>query len=140
MVFRSLPVRPFQHDFNIRALIFFTSCSPLCCDTADLFTFLIILVTVRGPTTNRFPGVPSILDAILRDATVYFLLVATAQLLLFFSTLFAPVGDLYHIEGRSVLLCSSLVHISDANSNPAWDVGFLSPLNQKVADTQLWFS
>jgi len=100
MVFLSFPVRPFIRDSNPGALIFFASCSSPCRGTTDLFTFLIILVTIRGPRTSRFPGVPSILDAILRDATVYFLLMTIAQLLLFASTLFAPVGDPYHIEGR----------------------------------------
>ena len=89
----------------------FTSHAPLCCGIADLFTFLIILVTARGPRTSRFPGIPTILDVILRDTTIYFLVMAAAQLLLLFSTIFAPVGDQYHIRGPSFLLYSPLVRI-----------------------------
>jgi len=71
----------------------------LRCGTIDLLTFLIILVTARGPRTNRFPGIPSILDAILRDATLYFLLIFAFQLILLFFLLFASVGDPDCIRG-----------------------------------------
>ena len=87
----------------------FAYCAALCCGIVDLFTFLIILVTARGPRASRFSGIPTISDAILRDATIYFLVMAAAQLLLV-STPFAPVGDPYHIKGLSVLLYSPLVH------------------------------
>ena len=81
------------------------------CDIADLFTFLIIFVAARVPRTSRFPSIPTILDAILRDATVYFLVMAAAQLSLkLFSTLFSPVGGPYHIKGLLVLLHSPVVH------------------------------
>ena len=67
----------------------------LRCRIVDLFVFLIILVTARGPRTSRFPGIPSILDAILRDATVYFLLIVASQLVLFFFVFLAPVCGPY---------------------------------------------
>jgi len=40
----------------------------------DVFAFLIIFFTARKSGMNRYPGVPSLLDTILRDATGYFLL------------------------------------------------------------------
>ena len=100
----------FQREFTLGALISFASRTPLRCGIADLFTFLIIFVTARGPRTSRFPGIPTILDAILRDATIYFLVMAAIQSLLLFSTLFAPVGNPYRIKGLLVLFYSPLVH------------------------------
>ena len=91
--------------------MFFASHAPLCCGIADLFTFLIIVVTARGSRTGRFQGIPSILDAILRDATVYFLLIVAAQMVLFLFFLFAPVSDPRCIQGRLILLYSLLVHV-----------------------------
>jgi len=103
----------------------FASRVPLCWGMTDILMFLIILVTARGPGMSRFPGVPNIMDAILQDTTIYFLLMVAAQFLLFFFTLFAPVGDPYRVEDRLALLYSSLTHIPDANSVLAWAVGFL---------------
>ena len=88
----------------------FASRAPLCCDITDLFTFSITLVTTRGPGTSRFPGIPTILGAILRDATIYLLVMAAAQLLFLFSILFASVGGPYRIKGLFVLLYSPFVH------------------------------
>ena len=42
---------------------------------------------------NRYLGVPSILDTILRDATVYFMLMFAIQLSFQLFLFFAPVGD-----------------------------------------------
>ena len=75
--------------------MYFMSRTHLHCGIADIFVFLIILFTARGPRTRRFPGIPSILDAILRDATVYFLLIVASQLVLFFFVFLAPVCDPY---------------------------------------------
>ena len=41
--------------------------------TTDLLAFLIILFTARRSRMNRYPGVPSLLDTILRHSTGYFL-------------------------------------------------------------------
>jgi hypothetical protein len=65
----------------------------LGCGIIDLLTFLIILVTAGGSRKGRLPGIPDILDAILRDATIYFLLIFASQLVLFFFLFLAPVGD-----------------------------------------------
>ena len=100
----------FQREFTFGTLMFFASRAPLWCDTADLFTFLITFITARGPRMSRSPGIPTIPDAILRDATIYFLVMAAAQLLLLVSTLFAPVDCPYHIKGLLVPLYSPLVH------------------------------
>ena len=110
LAFRAPLPSSFQREFTLGALMSFAYCAALCCGIVDLFTFLIILATARGPRASRFSGIPTISDAILRDATIYFLVMAPPQLLLLVSTLFAPVGDPYHIKGLSVLLCSPLVH------------------------------
>jgi len=111
----------FRREFASGALMSFVSRAPLCCSIADLFTFLIILVTARGPRTNRFPGIPTILDAILRDATIYVLVMAAAQLLFLFS-LFAPVGHPYYIKRPDIL--TACAH-SEANPVPTRAVGLL---------------
>lgn len=41
---------------------------------------------------SRYPGIPSILDNILLDATVYYILVFVCQLLLELFLFLAPVG------------------------------------------------
>jgi len=47
----------------------------------DVFAFSIILFTARRSARNRFPGIPSLLDIILRDATRYFMLIFLYQFL-----------------------------------------------------------
>jgi hypothetical protein len=64
-----------------------------CHGVIDFFTFLVILTSTRRRETSRFPGIPSILDAILRDATVYYALVFVCQLVFEFFLLFAPVRE-----------------------------------------------
>ena len=62
----------------------------------DLSAFLIILVTARG-SRGRHGGIPSILDTIMRDATVYFLVMFVCQSVFFMFLFFAPVRDLWYI-------------------------------------------
>ncbi|KAF9643257.1 hypothetical protein BDM02DRAFT_1545403 [Thelephora ganbajun] len=57
----------------------------------DLAAFLVILVTARGVRTSRYPGIPSILGVVLRDATVYFMLMFACQLVLLLFLFLAPV-------------------------------------------------
>ena len=54
---------------------------PLRRGTTDLLAFLIILFTARRSGMNRYPGVPNLLDTILRDATGYFLSMFSFQFL-----------------------------------------------------------
>lgn len=49
---------------------------------------------------DRYPGIPSILDTILRDATVYFIFMFASQLLFQLFLFFAPVSDMTHSRGR----------------------------------------
>ena len=84
----------------------FTSRIPLRYGVVDLFVFITILVTARASVTSRYPGIPNILDVILRDATLYFLLIVASQLVLFFFLFFAPVGG--HIT--SGVGCSCFAH------------------------------
>lgn len=65
-------------------------------DMADLVSFLIIWVTAKRPGAIRYPGIPSILDAILRAATLYFIFMFVCQTLLEFFLFLAPVGDVLH--------------------------------------------
>ena len=46
---------------------------------------------------TRAGGAPSLLDKILQDATIYFLILSTGHLLCLFFGLFAPVSD-YHVD------------------------------------------
>ena len=79
------------------------------CGTTDLITFLAALFIARRRGTHRYPGIPHILDAMLRDATLYFLLSTVFQALLVFFGLFAPVGGTRHDRGFLITLCSSCV-------------------------------
>jgi len=88
-----------------------TSLTHLRCGVTDLLTFLIIFVAARESRTGRSLGIPNILDVILRDATIYFLLIFASQLVLFLFLFFAPVGDPYYIRGWLILLYLSFVHI-----------------------------
>jgi len=57
---------------------------------------------------HRYPGIPHILDVVLRDATLYFMLSAVFQVLLVFFEIFAPVGaNTRHTRGFLTTLCSS---------------------------------
>ena len=89
----------------------FTSRTPPFCGIIDLIIFFIILVTARGSRTGELPGIPNILDVVLRDATVYFLLIVASQLVLFFFLFLAPVGDPHRILDRLILLYSSFVNV-----------------------------
>lgn len=55
---------------------------------------MILVTTVKRSKANRYPGFPSLLDAILRDATVYFVLIFASQLLFQLFLFLAPVGDI----------------------------------------------
>ena len=59
----------------------------------DLLAFSIILFTARRLRRSRLPGMPSILDIIVRDSTQYFMLIFFVQLLAQLFIFFAPVGD-----------------------------------------------
>jgi len=47
----------------------------------DSLAFAIILFTARRPGMSRYPGMPSVLDTVLRNATEYFILMFLGQLL-----------------------------------------------------------
>jgi hypothetical protein len=72
----------------------------------DLLAFLIIVVKSKR-SRARFPGIPSILDTILRGATIYFVVIFTSQLVLLLSTIFAPVSDTPCFRGKVTAMCSS---------------------------------
>jgi hypothetical protein len=63
------------------------------CDIVDLFAFLIILITAKKRERNRHPGISSILDAILREATLYFVFIFVSHFLFELFLFFALVGD-----------------------------------------------
>ena len=66
----------------------------LICGVIDIVAFLIILITARRSRVARYPGMPTILDTILRDATHYFVLMFIVQLVSVLFDLFAPVGGI----------------------------------------------
>jgi hypothetical protein len=65
----------------------------------DLLSFLIILVTTKRLAHISHPGVPSILDVILRGATLYFIFLSAFQVALVVFVIFAPVRDTRYSDG-----------------------------------------
>ena len=59
----------------------------------DTVAFLIIVYSAKHRGLMRAHGVPSLLDRIVEDATVYFLIMFTGQLLVLFFEFLAPVSD-----------------------------------------------
>ena len=59
----------------------------------DLLAFSIILVTARRSRRIGYPGMPSILDAIVRNSTQYFIFIFFTQISSLLSIFFTPVGD-----------------------------------------------
>ena len=79
----------------------------------------------------RYPGIPSILDTILRDATVYFIILFASQLMFQLFLFLAPVGDIVIRPGvvnRVVLIICVCIGGSSA---PAGIVSSLFPRRQK---------
>lgn len=66
----------------------------LCRGIADLLAFLTILVTAKRYGATLHSTIPTIMDVILRDATLYFLFILVFQLLLESFLFAAPVGDI----------------------------------------------
>lgn len=60
----------------------------------DTSAFLVIVYSAKDQGPLRASGVPNILDRIFKDATVHFLVIFTAHLLLIFFQLLAPVSNL----------------------------------------------
>ena len=60
---------------------------------ADVFAFSVIFIVARRPRI-RHPRIPSLLDIILRDATVYFMVIFALQMCFLLFLCFAPVSDL----------------------------------------------
>lgn len=63
-----------------------------CRGAADVIVFLMILTTARSQRTHRYPGLPSILDTVVRDATKYFMLISSLHFLSVLFVFVAPVG------------------------------------------------
>ena len=83
--------------------MFLTSCT-----AADVLAFLSILITAKKPWHSRYPGIPSLLDTILRDATVYFVFMALCQVSSDLFVSFAPVS---HPRWWMIESCSSCANI-----------------------------
>ena len=69
----------------------------LCRDVIDLLVFLTTVVTAWRARANAYPGVPSLLETILRDATLYFVVIFGCQLTVEMFSFFAPVGGTRHV-------------------------------------------
>jgi hypothetical protein len=63
------------------------------CDIVDLFAFLVVLITAKRQGRNRHPGISSILDTILQEATLYFVFIFVSHFLFELFLFFVPVGD-----------------------------------------------
>ena len=92
----------------------------------DVLAFSIIVLTARRSGRNRYPGIPSLLDTILRDATLYFTFIffcqVSAQLFLYVN----QVGVICYVVRviNSVVLTVSVC--SGNTSALSRDVSFLS--------------
>ena len=64
----------------------------------DGLGFLAILITARKQGRNEYPGMPNLLESILRDATISFVLVFISHLLLLLFLVSAPVGDIPYAQ------------------------------------------
>jgi hypothetical protein len=72
--------------------------TPPHCGIVDGLGFLAILVTARRQGRNKYPGIPSILESILRDATINFVLMFISHLLFLLFLVSAPVGDIRYAQ------------------------------------------
>ena len=84
---------------------------------ADILAFAIIVISAKKTCYPRYPGIPRLMDAILRDGTIYFLLTCLLQILADLFIIFAPVGVKFDLERWSVilyLLCLPRVHSSSS--------------------------
>jgi len=61
-------------------------------DILDLFAFVIIFFTTKRRGAGRHPGIPTILDTIFRDSTIYFMVIFLCQFLGEIFTLVDAVG------------------------------------------------
>jgi len=59
----------------------------------DVSAFFIVVYSARHRSRMRARGVQSLLDTIVEDATVYFLLIFTGHILVILFEFFAPVSD-----------------------------------------------
>jgi hypothetical protein len=81
----------------------------------DTLAFLAILITAKRRGRNRYPGIPSILDNIFRDATISFVIVFIYHLVQQFFLIFADsVGDVRYVWRWLILLCSSCACFQEA--------------------------
>lgn len=91
-----------------------TTTNHLCVE--DTSAFLLIALSVKRRGSDRAPGVPSLIDKILQDATMYFLVIFSTHLLLILFEFFAPVSpfsnglfpsthDELHVETESAPPC-----------------------------------
>ena len=111
-----------------------------------------ILLTARTSWRATHPGVPSILEVIVRDATFYFLVMLVNQLVLFMFLFFAPVCDPQFFRGRVVLTalgcsgtaaartwdvrslprCRSDIRVTDNDLDPSTQVFLLPALTSRM--------
>ena len=82
----------------------------------DLLAFLIILAIARKSRGHRYPGMPSILDVVVRYSTHYFLLIFFSQLLAQLFVFFAPVSDTRYVRVW-LLDCAHCVYIASTESS-----------------------
>ncbi|KAF9646677.1 hypothetical protein BDM02DRAFT_3188645 [Thelephora ganbajun] len=68
----------------------------------DVLAFLIILV-IAMRRRSRYPGIPTLLDTILRDATVYFILIFFVQFLSELFMFVTPEG-IQHLPGVAITI------------------------------------
>lgn len=80
--------------------------------TIDSLAFLVVFFAAKKPKF-RYPGIPSILDAILRDATAYFIIIFSCQIISDMFVIFAPVRGFWRwrVYERSFMPCSPNAYV-----------------------------
>lgn len=85
----------------------------LCRGIVDVFAFVIILLAARSRGRGGYPGVPSIMDTVLRDATMYFMLMFLGQIMSEMFTIFIAVSGIQSITGWLIVSCSLSLCVQD---------------------------
>ncbi|KAF9783339.1 hypothetical protein BJ322DRAFT_1022033 [Thelephora terrestris] len=89
----------------------------------DAFALVSIFVTTGWRNFRRYPGIPSLVTTILRDATMYFFAMFACQLLLLFFLFLAPVQiqllpGVTHTIFLPMMACRLMLSLKKAASEP----------------------
>ena len=111
----------------------------------DLLVFVTIVFVARRAAGFTVTGIPSLLVGILKDATIYFMLIFTSQLVVGLFLVFAPVSHRTALTGFYPFLCLHItgwakvtdfilgIWIVERLPSPSIDVSVFFPLNSALS-------